>query len=265
MTALLDTPVGTVDQLPAISLAQLNESAALLTRVDRKYVLAASDLPLILRNLPPDARVLEIDGERAFAYRSTYLDTAELAAFHGAVQRRRRRWKVRTRTYTTGETFLEVKTRRGAATVKERILCSPRDAAGAALRLTTVGRDFVEASLGSAGVQLDAATLRPTLVTSYRRTTLLLPSAGSRATIDADLCWSTPEGTASRTFTGRVIVETKSGTAPSALDRSLWRLGHRPVSISKYGLGLALLHPELPANRWHRLVSALSHRPKEAS
>lgn len=257
MTARLDDPATDLNRLPALSLAELNAAAALLTRVDRKYALAASDLPRVLADLPADAHVLEIDGARAFAYRSTYLDTADLAAFRGSVQRRRRRWKVRTRSYATGEAFLEVKTRRGAATVKERIGWPPGDAVGAGLRLATVGREFVEASLGTAGIQLDAAALRPALVTAYHRTTLLLPSAGARATIDADLECSTPDGSAARAFAGRVILETKSGAAPSVLDRSLWRLGHRPVSLSKYGLGQALLHPDLPANRWHRLVAAL--------
>lgn len=256
--SLLDAaPVAAVAGLPAIGLAELNASAALLTRVDRKYVLSVFDLPRVLECLPAGAQALEIGGQRTFAYRTTYLDTPELAAFRGTVQRRRRRWKVRTRSYTTGESFLEVKTRSGAATVKERICWSPQDADGAGLRLTTVGRDFVEASLRTAGVTLDATRLAPVLVSTYHRTTLLLPEDGARTTIDTDLAWSAPDGHAHRTFAGRVVLETKSGTASSALDRSLWRLGHRPVSISKYGLGMALLDPALPANRWHRLVTAV--------
>ena len=51
-----------------------------------------------------------------------------------------------------------------------------------------------------------------------------------------------------------VIAETKSGSHPSAVDRLLWRSGHRPISISKYGTGLAALHRELPANKWARVL-----------
>ena len=50
------------------------------------------------------------------------------------------------------------------------------------------------------------------------------------------------------------IVETKTGATPSSTDRLLWRHGHRPVRISKYGTGLAVLHPDLPATPWRRVL-----------
>ena len=40
----------------------------------------------------------------------------------------------------------------------------------------------------------------------------------------------------------------------SALDRALWREGHRPLGISKFGTGTAALHPELPSNKWARVL-----------
>ena len=50
------------------------------------------------------------------------------------------------------------------------------------------------------------------------------------------------------------IVETKSVGAPSAADRALWAIGCRPIRISKFGTSLAVLDPELPANRWTRAL-----------
>ena len=38
------------------------------------------------------------------------------------------------------------------------------------------------------------------------------------------------------------------------MDRALWALQHRPCSISKFGTGLAALHPELPAHRWRPVL-----------
>ena len=52
-----------------------------------------------------------------------------------------------------------------------------------------------------------------------------------------------------------VIVETKSADGQGAADRALAELGIRPVSMSKYCLGVAALHPELPANKWSRLLT----------
>jgi hypothetical protein len=50
------------------------------------------------------------------------------------------------------------------------------------------------------------------------------------------------------------IVETKTGSTASRVDRLLWSRGHRPVRISKYATGLAALHPELPTGVWRRTL-----------
>ena len=51
------------------------------------------------------------------------------------------------------------------------------------------------------------------------------------------------------------VVETKNPATPSPADRALWDAGYRPTRISKYATGMALLHPELPANRWYRTLT----------
>ena len=43
-------------------------------------------------------------------------------------------------------------------------------------------------------------------------------------------------------------------SAASATDRLLWRAGHRPVPVSKFATGLAALNPDLPRNRWARIL-----------
>lgn len=242
--------VSVIERLPAVSLAEVNAEAALLTRVDRKYVVPATDLDAVLTGLP-GLRVLEIDGRRSSRYESTYLDTVDLDSWSASAHRRRRRWKVRTRTYAdSGERWLEVKTRgaRGT-TVKERL---PH--AGDDLGVPVEAGDWVRERLGAAHVHgVDPGGLVATLHTSYLRTTLLLDGAG-RATVDRDLRWESSSGSAA---VGDVLViETKAGSArPGPLDRRLWELGHRPTRISKYGTGLALLTPDLPRNRWHRVAT----------
>lgn len=246
--------MSSLDHLPAVSLDELNDAAGLLTRVDRKYVIPAEELDAVITGLCPTGsdglRVLEVDGRRESAYESTYLDTVALDSWTGAAHRRRRRWKVRTRTYAdTGERWLEVKTRgpRGT-TVKERLPHDGTEVAGPAA-------EWVRDRLAAAYVpDVDPSGLVATLHTGYRRTTLLLPADGGRATVDRDLRWTSGHGSAA---VGDVlVVETKSGSQrPGPLDRRLWELGHRPVRISKYGTGLALLTPGLPRNRWHRVAT----------
>ena len=116
--------------------------------------------------------------------------------------------------------------------------------------LTDDGLTYAAGALSE--LHIDPDELGATLNTRYRRTTLLLPG-GSRATVDTDLEWEDTHGSVLRR-PDLVIVETKSAGAASELDRLLWRHGHRPASLSKYGTGLAALRPALPANKWNRVL-----------
>ena len=245
MTAL-DSVAPVVGALRPIGLDELVDRAELLTRLDRKYMLPLTDLPLVVGGLEEDVQVLEVDGERRFAYRSVYFDTPDMAGYLAAAHRRRRRFKLRIRTYlASGQHFLEVKTRgpRGT-TVKQRV---PYD--GEPGRLGPGARAYVDDVLRAAGIDSHGFRLVPALTTRYLRTTLFLPGSGSRVTVDTDLTWALPDGTELRT-PERTIVETKAGRAGSSADRLLWSLRHRPCPVSKYGTGLAALRPDLPANRW---------------
>jgi hypothetical protein len=260
--------------LPAVGLAELLAHAELQTRVDRKYLLPAADLPTVLGNTDAALRVLEIDGRREFGYTSTYFDDPDLVSFHRAGRGRRRRFKVRTRVYRdSGEAWLEVKTRTGRGeTVKDRL---PYDLADAG-RLTVGAREFVAATVAARDAgEADVAALVPVLHTSYRRTTLLVTATPvvhrvrypteviddvTRATIDFGLSWRRPAADTTLGLPGRVVVETKGGTAPSPLDRALWRAGVRPSRVSKYGVGLAAL-TDLPDLKWHRVVGRLRPHP----
>jgi hypothetical protein len=173
-----------------------------------------------------------------------------------AAHRRPARFKIRTRTYLdSGECWLEVKTRdRRGRTVKTR---QPHDLADRTC-LTPSGKDFVQAVLDENRLTRDeTGTLRPTLVTRYSRTTLLVtgsvPAADSRLTIDTGLVCSREGGAVAR-LPSRAVVETKSGAGASAVDRLLWSRGHRPSQISKYGTGLAALDPDLRAAKWVRVL-----------
>lgn len=172
----------TMDRLAPVSLDELNATSALLTRIDRKYVLDEASTSALLDRLPSHTRQLEIDGRRAFGYHSLYFDTPSLEAFRGTAHRRRRRYKVRIRSYDTGLRFLEVKTRRGAHTVKERTECEH-------LILDGDGAAFVFDRLAAARIVPDGP-LDPALTTEYRRRTFVLGD-GARLTVDSDLTWHT--------------------------------------------------------------------------
>lgn len=68
-------------RLNPIGLAQLNDRAALQTRVDRKYLLPVADAYALLGQVSADTRALKIDGRRVFAYESVYFDTPDLTSY----------------------------------------------------------------------------------------------------------------------------------------------------------------------------------------
>lgn len=243
--AALQTSIAT---LPALDLAQVTAAADLQTRTDRKYLVPAEDFRALTRELNGTLAVLEIDGRRMFDYESVYFDTPTLLAYHDHAHGRRRRFKVRTRTYLdSGHCALEVKTEGGRGeTVKTRhpYSAQTRDA------LDAQARQHIAAGLGSTRL---AGQLQRSLTTRYARSTLVDLANGSRMTCDVDLTFS-HRGRDKDGPHGLVLVESKTAGAASPVDAILWRLGHRPIALSKYCAGLALLHPRLPANRWNRTL-----------
>ncbi len=107
-----------------------------MTRVDNKYLVPLEAFAACVRDLDTQLSrsrsgsgdggglgVLQIDGQRVFDYESVYFDTDDFTLFRHHLQGRRRRYKVRTRTYlASGLCMFEVKLKgaRGQ-TVKERI------------------------------------------------------------------------------------------------------------------------------------------------
>ena len=235
----LDRVVG---QLPPITLPELDATAALMTRVDCKYFVPGTVLAEMIAELD-GCRVLEIDGLRRFDYRTVYFDSPRFDFYRHHVQGRRRRYKVRTRTYTdSGLCLLEVKSKgHRDCTVKERISHDPDRPD----MLTTRGAAFV-----SSQTSTDAAALRPVLTTIYQRSTLT--HGDQRITLDLDLDFRADgeqhHGPAD------VLVETKSPGGRGRLDQMLLRARIRPHTVSKYCVAAALLYPTLPHNPWHRTL-----------
>jgi hypothetical protein len=97
------------------------------------------------------------------------------------------------------------------------------------------------------------AGLRPTLITTYRRTTFVSRTGDTRLTCDVGLVCRDGEHEVRDTGT-HVLVESKSAAGGSAADRILRDLGVRPATVSKYCVGVAALHPELPSNPWHQTL-----------
>jgi hypothetical protein len=245
----LSALAGYVEARPAVSLERVLAVAQLTTRHELKYVVPLETLPAIIECLPRDLAALDIDDRRMFVYQSVYFDTESFALYRQHVQGRRKRYKARTRSYCdTGDTMLEVKLKgRRGETVKERLAYD----FGRRDELTCEGRAFL-ASVIDQAYGLPVPPLKPALTTAYRRATLVDLEQGSRLTVDVDLSWS---DVANSHRAGHLaLVESKSLSGAGPVDALLTSMGIRPVRISKYCLGVALLNPVTAANPWNRLL-----------
>lgn len=222
-----------------ITLAELNAKAEMLTRLDNKYVVPLSVLEQLSPLLGEHFDILEIDGQRRFAYRTQYFDTPTMTSFRHHVQGRRIRSKVRTRHYLEADIcFVEVKLKSlRKVTVKKRLPHDPN----ALEHLTNPALQFVEEShIGRYG-RGSLAPYHPVMQMQYERMTLVARSGGERMTIDRNLrFWDSIR--AAETSAEMVVIETKSAFGRGIADTILRGSGYHPVgSCSKYCIGLAAI------------------------
>jgi VTC domain-containing protein len=239
-----------------IALALVNRRATLATRSERKYVLDMRTFERFVGELGSHYLILEIGDERVFRYDTVYFDTPALTTYRDHLQDRRRRFKCRTRLYAAnGPCFFEVKLKGGRGeTIKRRLALGVEDHGS----LTTPSLVFLERALLLAYGSSFPAALAPVLRTSYRRLTLVGRTGAERLTFDFELTFAA-DGEEYSIQPGNVLLETKADLgvreAGGEATRVLRRLGVREVgSCSKYCLGVALSHPELPDNRFRPLI-----------
>ncbi|MEW9805378.1 polyphosphate polymerase domain-containing protein [Mesorhizobium sp. ZMM04-5] len=231
-----------------ISLGGLNAKAAMLERLDNKYVVEIATLRHAAESLATQFDVLEIDGRRAFTYETCYFDDDGWQSYFDHHQGRRRRAKVRIRRYVeAGLCFLEVKLKdKRGVTVKKRFAHDL--AMFGHLDATALGH-IEDAYRDLYGLTFPYALSR-VIDMRYRRMTLVAKEGGERMTIDSGLRFFTPEA-AHAVDSHLFIVETKSANGNGMADRVLRALHQHPTKhCSKYCMGVALLNEGTKHNRF---------------
>lgn len=246
-------------QFDPIGIDALNETAAMLQRLDNKYILEGDALERALPALRQAFDVLEIGGRRVFGYESRYFDGPNWPSYFDHHQGRRKRAKVRTRRYLdSGACFVEIKLKDGrGSTIKRRQPCD--DAVfgtlddGALAHVRASYRAMYQADL--------PYDLNRTLDTFYTRMTLVAKQGGERLTIDNGLRFVL-DGRGREIDDRLFILETKSENGNGLADRVLRVLHQHPVRhCSKYCAGMALLQDGLKHNRFRAAVRRLAGQP----
>jgi hypothetical protein len=235
----MDGPRDIFGDLRPVSLDDLNERAALQRRTDNKYLVRLDDLAPLVEELGESHQMLAIDGERVFEYESTYFDTPSLRCFHDHVRDRRPRFKVRTRCYvTSGDCQFEVKVKRDDGETVKRSVDQDPDRRG---RIEPAGDELIGEVLGECGVDRPG-DLERSLVTAFRRVTVVARDAPERTTFDLAVRLAAPAGDEVQLDDAYAIAETKTAEGDGAWDRALAEAGLEPLSLSKYRIGTGLLH-----------------------
>jgi hypothetical protein len=222
---------GTVD------LEELDQRAALLHRVDVKYVADRDTFAALCERLRRDHEVLEIDRRRLFNYETVYFDTSELRCFHDHEQGRLPRFKARTRLYKdSNRCVFEVKMKVGDDETDKRQIDHPP---GDRRTITEDSAAFLADTLRETGIEQPDG-LEPSLRTSFRRATIVAATRPDRLTCDVDLQLARHEESA-RMEPGLVVLESKSENGKGPADKLLEELGAEPISLSKYRTGIELL------------------------
>ncbi|KNZ32339.1 MAG: vacuolar transporter [Methylibium sp. NZG] len=252
-------------QFAPISLKALNAKAAMLERLDNKYVVRAPVLAAAAHELSELFDVLEIDGQRSFTYDTCYFDDADLRSYHDHHQGRRQRVKVRVRKYVEAALcFVEVKLKdKRGSTVKKRMPYDP------ALfgTLDAQALAHVEQSHQALYGRPFGKRLTPVLSMSYRRITLVAREGGERMTIDTGIHFNGSVGGGGRSAQRRTgdevfIVETKSAHGRGIADAVLRRHHQHPTNgCSKYCVGMSLTGAVDHFNRFRPALRKLGALP----
>jgi hypothetical protein len=234
-----------------ISLSQM-DSVKLMRRVDKKFVLSACQLPLLLKKALVDYYALEIRGIREQIYETTYFDTNDYKMYTLHHNGNKNRNKIRVRQYvSSGMEFLEVKSKNNKGeTIKNRIV-KPSE---------NEHLDFT----GSAGfiqkyTPYDNQQLCPKLVNRFVRLTLVNKGMSERITIDYKLKFVDLKYHKQITNGNLCIVEIKRNrdSSKSPFLTTLSNMKIYPAGFSKYCIGLAMLNPEVKNNLFKQRIREL--------
>jgi len=236
-----------LNRFSTIELSSLDKEH-LQDRVDTKFVLHQSQLPALLVKLENSHQILEVEGCGIQPYQNLYFDDAQLSLYLQHHDKKGNRCKVRLRKYASNNTvFFEVKQKiNRQRTIKLRI---PHHELNETLSAEAL--DFFYQT-----VTTNVGNLRPTLWCDFNRITLVSPGQDERMTVDYDITVRNLKRTVS--FDGLALIEVKhASNKPSSFNILAKQNKIKKMSISKYTMGLAHLHPELKQNNFRMKLLAV--------
>jgi hypothetical protein len=211
----------------------------LMNRKESKYIINRKTLALILDKIHEDYFILEIQKQRLMPYESRYFDSPHFDLYNTHQNGKLNRYKIRKRTYmTTGLQFLELKFKNNKKrTIKKRIEITE-----------TTHRNEIKEFLYK--YYPDSINkLREVLKINYDRITLVDKSLKERITIDLNLRFTADHKSTSYEDMAIIEIKHEGDLKSSSIDRELKEKRIKPISISKYCLGIYRHYDHVKTNR----------------
>lgn len=221
-----------IAQFNKVSLTDLDK-VALMNRIDLKFCFHFDQAPAVFEAIKGNYSVLEIDGESIFNYYNTYFDTSDNQMYLNHHNGKLNRYKIRIRKYNqTNASFLEIKFKNNKGrTIKKRIARTDFNAPFDEPEL-----DFISRITPFSGDRL-----RPKIVNTFKRITLVNNNFTERVTIDFAPGFKNSDN--ELTLRNLVIVEIKQDKASASafLAQTLRALKITNKGFSKYCIGRSLI------------------------
>lgn len=230
-----------------VSLSEIHH-LHLTDRKDTKFVFKLAFAPVVLRQLQFDYKVLSIHHHEIHPYTTIYYDTNELWTYHQHQNGKQNRFKIRVRRYDASDTnFVEVKCKTNRdETLKKRVEIPGIE------DFTSEAKQFVESE-----TRMNFGEFHPILTNRFDRITLVNHSTSEKLTLDLHLSFQKAEHRIA--FPDMVVAEVKQSTRSrtSPFFRIMKTSGIRPISISKYCMGMIVLTPGIKFNSFKSKILQL--------
>lgn len=238
MNGDIESVLGTFEK---INLQDLGPT--LLDRVEVKYLFAIKRMPEVLQDLSEEYYILVAGSTPVSHYENLYFDTPDYEMYVKHHNHRLTRHKVRFRNYKdTNNSYFEIKQKTNTGRVVKT-------------RIETSGDEFcIQGTLESVLSEKTgyaAMNLKESLQINYSRLTLVSKKSQERITLDTELKFLYQDK--EKELNNIVIAEVKQlHSQPSLFIDKMHRLQIRPVSVSKYCLGVASLVSTVKINNFKR-------------
>ena len=250
------------NEFEPITLAEM-DSVKLMNRTDAKFLIPLGMFSLILSDLQPHYRILEVNGMRLADYETLYFDTESLQLYHEHQSGRLNRYKIRQRNYVQSNLiFTEVKFKNNKGrTIKTRV--RQQQLPGETMEENVCG--FLQRQ-----TPFTATDLQPVLWVDYTRVTLVSRTTAERLTLDLNLTFRNEKTV--KNYAPVVVAEVKQESLKHSFFLDLMKKYKlREGSISKYCLGIISLYNHVKHNRFklklnylHKIAYAFSPRTHHA-